>query len=109
MNLEIIEQHNKLADQGVYSFWLKMNEFGDLTNKEFVMRYNGYRMDLKRSTSDRKVFTYNPYNDVPDAVGKLVNKLHFQELDNKFLVFKIGVKRDMSLELRTKANVVPVG
>lgn len=69
MNREIIEQHNNLADQGIYSFWLKMNEFGDLTNKEFVMRYNGYRMDLKKST-DRKVFSYDPYNDVPDAIGK---------------------------------------
>lgn len=30
MNKDIIEEHNKLADQGIYSYWLKMNHFGDL-------------------------------------------------------------------------------
>ncbi len=32
MNAEIINEHNKLADEGVYSFWLKMNAFGDLVS-----------------------------------------------------------------------------
>lgn len=32
MNSDLIEEHNKLADEGVYSYWLKMNSFGDLVN-----------------------------------------------------------------------------
>lgn len=68
MNLDIIEQHNKLANQGVYSYWLRMNRFGDMTNKEFVAFYNGYRSDLKKSSANRKVFTYDPFTEVPESI-----------------------------------------
>ncbi len=41
MNAEIIDQHNRLADQGVYSYWLKMNSFGDLVS------YYNFNLDLE--------------------------------------------------------------
>lgn len=71
MNKDIIEEHNKLADQGIYSYWLKMNHFGDLTNKEFVSIHNGYKSDLRRMSTvspHRKLFKYDPSYEVPDSV-----------------------------------------
>lgn len=68
MNKDIIQEHNRLADKGSFSFWLKMNEFGDMTNKEFVQIYNGYRVDLKKQSAHRKMFTYNPYAEVPESI-----------------------------------------
>ena len=32
MNKDIIQEHNRLADKGSFSFWLKMNEFGDMVD-----------------------------------------------------------------------------
>ena len=37
-NTIAIETHNKLADEGQYKFWLKMNYFGDLV---------GIQLDVK--------------------------------------------------------------
>ncbi len=37
LNLAIIEKHNKLADAGKYSFWLKMNEFTDLVRIKKIL------------------------------------------------------------------------
>lgn len=68
MNLDIINEHNKLADQGIYTYWLRMNKFGDMTNKEFVSFYNGYRHDLAKRSSNRKVFKYDPNAPIPDSI-----------------------------------------
>lgn len=32
-NLEYIEKHNLAADRGDYSFWLGMNEYGDMVSE----------------------------------------------------------------------------
>lgn len=69
MNLDIIEKHNNLADQGVYSYWLRENQFADLTNQEFSSIYNGYRGDLKKLSTQIKEFTYNPDTEVPESIG----------------------------------------
>lgn len=70
MNLDIIQKHNNLADQGIYSYWLKENKFADLTTKEFAAIYNGYRGDLKKSSdkSPGKEFGYNPDTEVPESI-----------------------------------------
>lgn len=68
MNLDIIEKHNNLADQGVYSYWLRENQFADLTNQEFSSIYNGYRGDLKKLSTQIKEFTYNPDTEVPESI-----------------------------------------
>ena len=37
-----IESHNAEHAAGKKSFWLGVNQFADLTNKEFVEQYTGY-------------------------------------------------------------------
>jgi len=42
-NLNYINKHNEEATNGLHSYTLKMNKFGDLTSEEFGAIYNGYR------------------------------------------------------------------
>merc|ERR1711894_723336 len=35
-HLGYIQKHNLEADRGVHTFWLGMNEYGDMSNEEFV-------------------------------------------------------------------------
>ena len=49
-NLEFVEKHNKEADSGIHTYWVRMNKFGDLTSAEFGRLYNGFNASL-RSTS----------------------------------------------------------
>ncbi|KAL8615242.1 hypothetical protein ACOMHN_050283 [Nucella lapillus] len=42
-HLDYIQRHNLEADLGVDSYFLDINEFADMPNKEFVQRMNGYR------------------------------------------------------------------
>ena len=41
-NIDFINKHNSKFVQGLLSFEVGMNQFGDLTNKEFVKMYNGF-------------------------------------------------------------------
>ena len=43
-----IEEHNRLAEEGRHSFFLKMNQFGDFLPSEIAARH-GLRRDLKSS------------------------------------------------------------
>ncbi|KAH9524482.1 hypothetical protein Btru_054690 [Bulinus truncatus] len=43
-NLRVIEQHNILADRGVYSFRMGENEYTDMTNEEFRHVMNGLKL-----------------------------------------------------------------
>ncbi|CAF4028090.1 unnamed protein product [Rotaria sp. Silwood1] len=40
----MIDQHNLKAGMGVYSYTLKMNQFGDMTNEEFNEKMNGFKI-----------------------------------------------------------------
>ena len=53
-NKAYIAKHNHLARRGYFSFFLKMNHFGDLLNEEFLSTMNGFRMD--NVTSDGATF-----------------------------------------------------
>lgn len=68
-NIDLIQSHNADADKGLKTFWLKMNQFGDLTAKEFASIYNGFNATLKNSAiRPTGVFEYNPNVQVPDSV-----------------------------------------
>ena len=68
-NLDYINAHNQQANNGVHTFWLKMNQFGDLTNSEFVSIYNGYNQSLVQSVArSNRVFEYDPNLQVPDSI-----------------------------------------
>ena len=47
-NLRRIGEHNRMADEGKYSYYMKMNSHGDQLSHEFTATMNGYRMDLKQ-------------------------------------------------------------
>ena len=49
-NAEMIESHNKLADEGKHSYWLGMNYLGDMTKEEVVKTLNGYIMQPRNPT-----------------------------------------------------------
>ncbi|XP_050405707.1 procathepsin L [Patella vulgata] len=51
-NLDYINEHNKRADEGQYTFWLAVNQFADMTNKEFVATMKINKMTSERSGED---------------------------------------------------------
>ncbi|KAJ8311613.1 hypothetical protein KUTeg_010968 [Tegillarca granosa] len=66
-NVNYIQKHNLEADRGVHTFWLGMNEYGDMTSEEFVRVMNGYIMSNKTSEGN----LYMPpshVSDLPDSV-----------------------------------------
>jgi len=68
-NTDFIDQHNLKFTQGILSFEVGMNQFGDLTNKEFVKIYNGYNATRKESKATKSlVFQYDPNLQVPDSI-----------------------------------------
>ncbi|KAL3884399.1 hypothetical protein ACJMK2_024538 [Sinanodonta woodiana] len=66
-NVLSINRHNSKADQGVYTYWLTMNEYGDLTNEEFFRLRTGFKMDgnIERRGS---VFKYTNLTKLPRKV-----------------------------------------
>ncbi|XP_050405617.1 procathepsin L [Patella vulgata] len=66
-NLEIIERHNKEADNGLKSYRLGMNQYGDMTNAEFVAIMNGYRSS-EHKPSGLTFVSETPVNELPKEV-----------------------------------------
>ncbi|KAK3094504.1 hypothetical protein FSP39_002605 [Pinctada imbricata] len=65
-NLKVIEHHNRRADRGAETFWLGMNEYGDMTSAEFVRVMNGFIMSNRTRTN---VFKSDiDVKDLPDTV-----------------------------------------
>ena len=50
-NVDMIESHNKLADEGKETYWLGMNHLGDMTTEEVNKKLNGYKMHKHNSTN----------------------------------------------------------
>ena len=46
-NLKRIGEHNKMASEGKYSYFLEMNSFGDMLSNDFKIQMNGYLLDIK--------------------------------------------------------------
>jgi len=63
-NVRFVAHHNIEADLGLHSFRLGVNQFADLTTKEFAAIYNGYRAH----ESDRKVTHQFTGVSAPDSV-----------------------------------------
>jgi len=64
-NIAYIQDHNLKADRGEFTFWLGMNEYGDMTNEEFVKQMNTFVTSNRTSG-----ITYMPPSHVslPDSV-----------------------------------------
>jgi len=65
-NWNLIDEHNRQADAGTHSFWLAMNQFGDLTTQEFARIYNGFNATQKMHSA--KQFKSEPRVKVPDSI-----------------------------------------
>ena len=68
-NLDFINRHNKEALEGLHTFTVKMNKFGDLTNEEFVRFYTGFNATKKmeKVKSDR-TFQRPLGAHIPDSI-----------------------------------------
>lgn len=71
-NKHKILQHNKRFQQGMESFKLDMNHFGDLLHHEFIRTMNGYRRNLSLTGLDgaeRGFYYMHPFNyTAPDTI-----------------------------------------
>jgi len=65
-NWNLIDEHNRQADTGKKTFWLKMNHFGDLTTKEFARIYNGF--NATRKMQSQRVFEAPRAAAAPDSI-----------------------------------------
>ena len=69
MNANKVNRHNAEAQKGLHTFTLKMNKFGDLTNREFRSMMNGFKPSLKlNSIKPVSVFESSPNVQIPDSV-----------------------------------------
>jgi cathepsin L len=68
-NLKKIQAHNLRADMGHHTYRLGMNQFGDLTNQEFVQIYNGFNKTKNMfKSNDRPTFLKPSNVKIPDSV-----------------------------------------
>merc|ERR1712110_1178502 len=67
-NLKIVNDHNLEADLGVHGYWLGMNTYADMTNKEFNRAMNGFNSSARVQNSNTPVFTYDDSIQAPDSV-----------------------------------------
>ncbi|XP_066975670.1 procathepsin L-like [Macrobrachium rosenbergii] len=64
-NSKTVKEHNALFQQGLETFDLKINEYGDLTNEEFRAQMNGFLMKEEQSSV---VFEYDSDDEVAPEV-----------------------------------------
>jgi len=57
-NLLHIENHNEKFHNNESTCKLKMNDFGDLTNEEFVAQRNGYKLEMKKDNVSQRPPVY---------------------------------------------------
>jgi len=68
-NHKYITKHNAEAANGVHTFTLAMNRFGDMTNAEFRAQMNGFNASLRIENPNVVKHVYQPSNiAVPDSV-----------------------------------------
>lgn len=74
-NLKFINDHNKKFDKGLVTYKLAMNEYGDLTNKEFEKKTNGLDRGLKRQRVNLKTFEPEKNVSIPESFSRKKNFL----------------------------------
>ena len=73
-NTAMIKRHNQEFRRGRHTFTLKMNQFGDLTNKEFTARMNGFKMPAGyKRTGAKYMMPANTPDPLPDTVDWRLN------------------------------------
>jgi len=67
-NLKYIQRHNLEYDNGVHSYSLGMNVFGDLTFEEFKAAYLGAKLVRRNNTAATTYLSPENVKDLPDSV-----------------------------------------
>ncbi|XP_070600226.1 cathepsin K-like [Erythrolamprus reginae] len=68
-NLQMVQDHNKEADLGKYTYWLGMNHFGDLTKEELDQRLRCLLPALDNATIAKGItFKSSDDPDIPKSV-----------------------------------------
>lgn len=72
-NVRLVHKHNMEASLGKHTYTVKMNKYGDLSNKEFRAMMNGFNMTAhKLAMQNKKPLIGHPFEnptvDVPDSV-----------------------------------------
>ncbi|KAE8574108.1 procathepsin L [Halyomorpha halys] len=67
-NKQFIEDHNTNFEQGLVSFTLKMNHFGDLMNHEFRTMMNTYKRTKEPRSGLRSYFVKSDSEELPESV-----------------------------------------
>jgi len=67
-NLNFINQHNLEQSLGKHTYTVKMNKYGDLTNKEFVKQMNTFNMTKKVQKVQGSRFLAPSNVAIPDSV-----------------------------------------
>ena len=73
-NTAMIKRHNQEFRRGRHTFTLKMNKFGDLTNKEFTTMMNGFKRPAGyKRTGAKYMMPANTPDPLPDTVDWRLN------------------------------------
>lgn len=67
-NVKFINRHNLEASLGKHTYTVKMNKFGDLTNKEFVAMMNGFNKTQGMQRKPGSLFLAPSNVQIPDSV-----------------------------------------
>ncbi|CAF1026707.1 unnamed protein product [Adineta steineri] len=101
-NLKIVEEHHRQANLGAYTYWLGMNQFGDLTNEEFVKLLNDFRnwrdkdvvVPVKDQGQCGSLWAFAAVGSIESAyaikTGKLVSLSEQQLIDYSTLLGNMG-------------------
>lgn len=68
-NLDYIEKHNLAADRGDYSFWLGMNEYGDMVSESRDLVNTGATVSgLVWTNTETVISITDEYREIKDKV-----------------------------------------
>ncbi|KAM4677019.1 cathepsin S-like [Discoglossus pictus] len=67
-NWDRVQKHNKLADQGLKSFWMAMNQFGDMTPEEINSRSCLLSKGVSSKPTNASKNSNVKYTDMPEKV-----------------------------------------
>lgn len=68
-NLDYIEKHNLAADRGDYSFWLGMNEYGDMVSESRELLNTGATVSgLVWTNTETVIRITDEYREIKDKV-----------------------------------------